>query len=117
MHGTILVYGNDEMLLTTRRMVFEQADYFVFTADSLSNAALVLMNHQIDVFVLCQTLNEEERGAVLETALTLQPEIKSAVLSFDGRDIMTDGVYVHRGLNGPPALLEAIGEMMREKTP
>jgi hypothetical protein len=41
MHGIILVYGNDEMLVATRRMLFEQAGHTVFTADSLSNAALV----------------------------------------------------------------------------
>ena len=74
MQGTILVYGNDEMLLITRRMVFEKAGYRVFTANSLSNAALVLMNHQIDVLILCQTLSDDERRAVLETAHTLQPQ-------------------------------------------
>jgi hypothetical protein len=116
MHGTILVYGNDEMLVATRRMLFEQAGYTVFTADSLSNAALVLMNHQIDVQVLCQTLSDEERRAVLETAHTLQPKIKCAVMSFDGHDVVMDGVYVHRALNGPPALLTAIGQMLQEKT-
>jgi hypothetical protein len=74
MHGTILIFGTDEMLVATRRMIFEQAGYTVFTADSLSNAALVLMNHQIDVLILCQTLSDDERRAVLETAHTLQPQ-------------------------------------------
>jgi DNA-binding NtrC family response regulator len=116
MHGTILVYGNDEMLVATRRLIFEKADYRVFTADSLSNAMLVLMNHQIDVLVLCQNLSDEERGAVLETAPTLQPEIRFAVLSFDGHDVVTDGVLIHRGLDGPPSLLTAIGRMLGQKT-
>jgi hypothetical protein len=116
MHGTILVYGNDEMLVAARRLIFEKADYKVFTADSLSSAMLVLMNHQIDVLVLCQTLSDEERGAVLETAPTLQPEIRFAVLSFDGHDVVTDGVLIHRGLDGPPSLLTAIGRMLGQKT-
>jgi hypothetical protein len=37
------------MLVATRRMIFEKAGYTVFTADSLSNAMLVLMNRHIDV--------------------------------------------------------------------
>jgi len=116
MHGTILVYGNDEMLAATRRMIFVQAGHTVFTADSLSNAALVLMNHQIDVLILCQTLSGQERHAVLETAHTLQPKIKCAAFSFDGHDVLRDGVYIHRPLIGPPALLAAIGQMLQEKT-
>jgi hypothetical protein len=116
MHGTILIYGNDEMLVATRRMIFEKAGYTVFTADSLSNSMLVLMNRHIDVFVLCQTLSDEERCAVLEAAPTLQPEIRFAVLSFDGRDVVTDGVLIHRGLDGPPSLLIAIGRMLGQKS-
>jgi DNA-binding NtrC family response regulator len=116
MHGTILVYGNDVMLLTTRRMIFEKEGYTVSAADSLSNAALVLINHQIDVLVLCQSLSDEERRAVLETAHTFQPEIKVAALSFDGREVLMEGVSVHRALDGPPSLLAAIGQMLQEKT-
>lgn len=116
MKGTIFLYGNDVMLLTTRRMIFEKAGYTVFIAESLSSAMLVLMDHQIDVFVLCQTLSDEERGAVLETAPTLQPGIRFAVLSFDGCDVVTDDVLIYRGLNGPPSLLAAIGQMLGRKT-
>lgn len=103
MQGAIFVYGNDLMLLTTRRMIFERAGYTVFTAETLPNAALVLMNYQIDVFVLCQSLGEEEGRAVLETARTLQPAIKTVSLSFDG-DIP--------GLHQPRSLLEAIAQML-----
>ena len=116
MQDAIFIYGIDAMLLTTRRMIFEKAGFTVFTAESLSNAALVLMDHRIDIFVLCQSLSDGERHAVIETAHTLQPDIKVAALSFDGSDIVTDGVYVHRGLNGPPSLLAVIGRMLEEKT-
>ena len=111
-----LVYGNDEMLVTTRRLIFEQAGYTVFTAESLSVAAFALINHQIDVLVLCQTLSDEERGTVLETAHALKPKTRCADLSFDGRDVVTDGVFVHRGLNGPPALLDVIRKILHQTT-
>ena len=112
MHGTILVYGNDEMLVTTRRLIFEQAGCEVFTAYSLSNAALALMNHQIDVLVLCQTLSDHERSAVLETAHTLQPKIKYVSLSLGGMN----GVYTQQWSMNPPALLAAIDQVLQEKT-
>jgi hypothetical protein len=76
----------------------------------------VLMTHQIDVLILCQTLSDEERVAVLETANALKPKTRCAALSFDGRDVVTDGVLIHRGLDGPPSLLTAIGRMLGQKT-
>ena len=109
MQATILISGNDAMLLTTRRMIFEQPGYTVFTTDSVSNARLVLMNHQIDVLVLCQSLDDNDRASILRVAHLLQPEIKCASLSFDGREVAIDDAETHRGLSGPPSLLAAIG--------
>jgi DNA-binding NtrC family response regulator len=116
MHGTILVYGNDEMLLSTRKIIFERAGYTVFTAASVPNAMLVLMNHEIDVLVLCQSVDDCERRSILETARTLQPKIKCVSLSLGGNDIAMDGVYNQHWSMNPPALLAAIGQMLLEKT-
>jgi hypothetical protein len=116
MQATILISGNDAMLLTTRRMIFEQAGYSVFTTDSVSNARLVLMNHQIDVLVLCQSLDDNDRASILRVAHLLQPEIKCASLSFDGREVAIDDAETYRGLNGPPSLLAAIGQMLQQRT-
>jgi DNA-binding response OmpR family regulator len=79
-HGTILVYGNDEILVMTRGLILGNAEYEVFTAQTFGNAMLVLMNYQIDLVVLCQSLKDEERRGVLETARALQPEIKCVAL-------------------------------------
>jgi hypothetical protein len=116
MQATILISGNDAMLLTTRRMIFEQAGYTVFTTDSVSNARLVLMNHQIDVLVLCQSLDDNDRASILRVAHLLQPEIKCASLSFDGREVAIDDAETHRGLSGPPSLLAAIGQILQQST-
>ena len=80
MHRTILIFGNDEMLLMTRSLTPEHAGYHVLTAQSFQNAMLALMNHPIDLLLLCQSLNEDERRGILETAHTLQPDIKCASL-------------------------------------
>jgi hypothetical protein len=115
MYGTIFVYGNDAMLVTTRRLIFEKAGYTVFTALGFSNAMLVLMNHQINVFLLCQSLSDEERRGILETAHTLQPGIKCALLGFEGREVAMDGADVRQRLDGPATLLAAIGKMLTQQ--
>jgi hypothetical protein len=49
MHGSILVYGNDEILLMTRSLILGKAGYEVFTAQTFGNAMLVLMNQRLDM--------------------------------------------------------------------
>jgi two-component SAPR family response regulator len=115
MHGSILVYGNEEMLVTTRCLILEKVGYRVFSAQTFGNAMLVLMNHQIDIVVLCQSLKDEERRGILETARALQPEIKCAVLDFEEREFKLNGVDLIQGLEGPTALLSAIGKLLTQK--
>lgn len=117
MQGTILVYGNDEMLVATRGLILERAGYRVFTAHEFGNAMLVLMNHQIDVCVLCQSLTDEERRGILETAHALQPEIKCAVLDFEEREDPIEGVDLIRGLARPSTLLNAAGKLITQRAP
>jgi DNA-binding response OmpR family regulator len=115
MQGTILIFGNDEMLLVTRSLILEQAGYTVFTAQTFANAMLALMNHQIDVLVLCQSLNQEERRGILETAHALQADIKCAALTYTGPDLEVDDVGVCQRLDGPRGLLLAIGKMLTKE--
>jgi DNA-binding response OmpR family regulator len=117
MHGTILVYGNEPVLVTTRGLILEKAGYKVFTAQAFGNAMLVLMHHQIDACVLCQSLTDEERRGILETARALQPEIKCAVLDFAESEVAIEGVDLIRGLVGPSTLLNAVGTLLTQKEP
>ena len=115
MHGTILVYGNEPMLVTTRGLILEKVGYKVFTAQAFGNAMLVLMHHQIDACVLCQSLTDDERRGILETARALQPEIKCAVLDFAESVVAPDGVDLIRGLAGPSTLLSAVGKILTQR--
>jgi DNA-binding response OmpR family regulator len=117
MHGTILVYGNEPVLLTTRGLILEKAGYKVFTAQAFGNAMLVLMHHQIDACVLCQSLTDEERRGILEMAHALQPEIKCAVLDFAESEVAIEGVDLIRGLVGPSTLLNAVAKLLTQKEP
>jgi hypothetical protein len=101
--------------VTTRCLILEKADYRVFPAQTFGNAMLVLINHQIDIVVLCQSLKDEERRGILETARALQPEIKCAVLNFEELEGKLNGVDLIQGLEGPTALLSAIGKLLTQR--
>ena len=116
MQGTILVFSNDQMLLMTRRMLFENAGYTVFTAESVSNVMLVLMNHEIDILLLCQSVQLHERERVLEIARALQPKAKCASLGLgDGTAVY--GVHTLECFMNPPALLAVIEKIITQKEP
>jgi hypothetical protein len=117
MHGTILVYGNDEILVMTRCLILGKAGYEVFTAQTFGNATLVLMNHQIDIVILCQSLKGEDRRRIWETGYALQPEIKWVILDFEELESGVEGVDFIRGLAGPSTLLNSIGKILMEKVP
>jgi hypothetical protein len=100
MHGAILIYGNEPMLVTTRGLILEKAGYTVLTSTAFAGAMLTLMTQQVDVLLLCQRLADEERRGILETSLALQPEIKCAVLDFAECEDTIEGVDLIRGLGG-----------------
>jgi hypothetical protein len=114
-HGTILVYGNDSMLVATRRLIFSKAGYNVLTAAEFADAMLMLVNQPIDLLVLCQSLTDEERRGILETAHSINPEIKTAVLRYEGLDLPVESGEIVEGLEGPVSLLEAIGRILHQK--
>jgi hypothetical protein len=112
MQGTILIYGNDSMLVKTRGWLLERAGYRVFTAAEFSAAMLVLMNQQIDVLLLCQSLSDEERRGILETARASRPYTKCTIFGYDGREVAVDGADVVEKVEGPSTLIGAIGRIL-----
>jgi len=115
MQGAILVYGNDEMLVVTRSLILEKTGYRVFTAQTFSNAMLVLMNHKIDLCILCHSLKDEERRGIVETAHALQPETRCALIDLAECQVEIEGVDHIRGLAKPAILLEAVGKILTQK--
>jgi DNA-binding NtrC family response regulator len=75
------------MLVTTRQLILEKAGYQVFSATTFASALLALVNERINVLLLCQSLPEYDRRAILETAHAIKPQIKSLVFGFDGREV------------------------------
>jgi DNA-binding NtrC family response regulator len=79
----ILIFGHDELLLDTRRLILKNAGFQVWTASNATLAIQILDLQQIDIFILCQTLSGRESEAVLKSAHKLRPELKNIVLSID----------------------------------
>jgi DNA-binding NtrC family response regulator len=114
MHSSILIYGNEPILLKTRGHILEKAGYKVLTSRAFAGAMLTLMTQQVDVCVLCQSLTDEERRRFLQTTNALQPEIKCAVLDFEeGEDPVVE-VDLIRGLAAPTTLLNAVGKLLTQ---
>ena len=82
---TILIYGNDDILVTTRRLILERAGHRLFTT-CFADAMLVLMTEPVEILLLCQSLKAEDRRGIVETAHAVRPDMKCTVLGVDGPD-------------------------------
>jgi DNA-binding response OmpR family regulator len=117
MNGTILIYGNEEMLVTTRQLILEEAGYQVLSATKFDSALVALVNERIDVLLLCQSLYEVERRSILETARAIKPDVMSVVFGFDGREVELNGGGTFERLDGPGALVNSIGRILHNESP
>jgi DNA-binding response OmpR family regulator len=113
MNETILVYGNEPMLMVTLGLILEEAGHRVFAATTFANALLALVNRRINVLLLDQSLTEVERRSILRTARAIKPDVKIVVFGFDGReDELTGGVTFER-LDGPDTTCETISRIVQ----
>jgi hypothetical protein len=117
-NGTILVYGNDEMLGTTRKLILDKAGYQVFSETNFASALAVLVNQGVNVLLLCQSLTEEERRGILETGRAIQPEIKCVTFGYDRLEIVFEnGESAFKTPNGPASLIKTIDRLLHSGSP
>jgi hypothetical protein len=73
-----------------------------------------LVTERINGLLLCQSLNEQERSGIIETARVIKPKIKCVTFGPDGREVELDrGAAVER-LDGPATLVKTIARMLRQ---
>jgi hypothetical protein len=112
LRSKILLYGNDGLLLMTRRLILEKAGYQPIAVSNYAETKSLLMNERVEVFVLCQSLSNDERASVLEFARSVQPGIKVIVQRFTGDDMaLSDGHFLG-GIRGPKSLLAAVEKLL-----
>jgi DNA-binding NtrC family response regulator len=83
MHAKVLVYSNDAILLMTRRLLLETVGFRVFTTLELSDAIDLVMNQDIALLILCQSLQAHERLGVLATVRATHPGTKILMMRLD----------------------------------
>jgi CheY-like chemotaxis protein len=116
MYGTILVYGNEVLLVKTRHLILEKAGYQVFSATDFADAANVLVNQRIDLVLLCQSLSDTKRRDFLEQARAITPDLKCAAFGHDGREVELEGTGVSEKVDGPRGLLKATGKLLIQRS-
>ncbi|HEX3967785.1 MAG TPA: hypothetical protein VHW70_07460 [Edaphobacter sp.] len=116
MQEKLLIYGNDSMLLTTRRIILEKAGYEVVTVAAFSEAMMLLVSRPFDLLILCQSLTQEERRGMLESATAIDPNLKCAVLQFTGSHTKIANEETVEGLRGPTNLIESIRRMLAPRS-
>jgi DNA-binding NtrC family response regulator len=115
MFDKVLVYGNDPILIMTRRLVLEKAGFRVFTSMKYEDTVQMMVNQQLDLLILCQTLKTNERLGVLATSRRVYPPMKTVIMSptEESPSLAVSREQIVEPLHGPETLLAVITRMLK----
>lgn len=110
---SILIFGCDPLLLTTRKWVLRSSGHRVWTAASPLEVAHILSTEAISALILCHTLSLEERRRGLVLAVQGQapgkPRVKTLILTAGiSPEPLPFLAEVVDAMEGPARLLEAV---------
>ena len=77
----VLLYGNDETLLTTRSWILTKSGFLVDRATSADEVERKVAEHRPEVLILCHTLSSEECRRVGQIATQSQLLMRTLVLA------------------------------------
>ena len=111
---SILLYGWDERLLETRRLVLERAGFQVWTVKSLADAEKLIAAHPPALLLLCHSLSVRDCEKALEMAHLLLPTMKCLVLTA-GTPVckLSEGDEVYSAFEGPGNLVAMIERLLK----
>ena len=110
MYPSVILCGNDTTLLSTRKLVLEQAGLSVQTVlgvDALRGAAGVLL-------VLCYTLSEVERVTAIEQYRSRFPRTKILILGGHARAFPSECCKTLPDYPGPQLFLQRVSQLVAE---
>ena len=107
----ILIYGQDRLLLETRRWVLERAGFQVSTTTELTDVEQIATIQHIDLFILCHTLSSEQLKRAFALAHALRPKRQILVLAEPNTPPSAEGHQVLSGLTDPLTLIAAVQRM------
>jgi DNA-binding NtrC family response regulator len=112
---SVLVYGRDEFLLTSRAMLLEREGYRVYLALDRETFTRLLRDAQVSILILCHTLREADCLAALDAAAKMRPGIKSLVLTHRDHQFGEQQVSaVIKGLLEPRLLISETAKLTDE---
>ena len=79
--ASVLLLGQDEQLLQTRRWVLESAGLQVYTATHFLALNRALADHQVDLLILCHSLTTEECDRAIAIVEAHPPKLKILALT------------------------------------
>ena len=115
---SILLFGHDPILLQTRRLVLEQAGYWVTQTTELSRLVCLVSLEQVNLLVLCHTLSMEECGRAAALVQTRWPQVQTVtLLAGDAGCRLTASSDQVDSREGPKRLVDTIAGLIRFKAP
>lgn len=113
MHDRVLIYGRDTTLLMTRELILRRAGLDVCRTTDHTAATRILAAQPVHLLILCHTLRESERNAILSIAHSLQKDLKTLLLVANpSRYTAGDKDATLSTLDGPQTLLAAVCKLI-----
>lgn len=108
----ILCFGNDEILLKTRRWILQQ-DFRVDAVSDLAAFALLVDRHRLDLVIFCQTLPLAEYQQAIDLLQTRAPGTKVLNLVTATQAVERIGLgHFFDPSNGPRAFVACVVTML-----
>jgi DNA-binding NtrC family response regulator len=108
MLSNILVFGSDDVLLNTRRMILEKAGFEALTTSQISDAERIMKEHNVALLVVCSSVENKDVSQVLQAASTVRPNIKTLVVNHGAPIDARSKTESIDGFRGPSAFLTAV---------
>jgi DNA-binding NtrC family response regulator len=112
MSSKVLVFGTDEVLLTTRRLILEKIGFQVQTAGQLSDATRIMKECDLTLLVICSSTDQHDVARFLDAANSLKPSIKTILIERSLVANPKSKAEVIDGLRGPEAFLTAVNKVV-----
>ena len=120
--SAILLYGHNELLLRTRRLVLEWAGYEISVAQELRQVSRLLDREHVDLIVLCYSLSRTEcaiAGLVAKNRSEVPTLLMTECGEMGNRDCgmreVADACF--DSMLGPEALVGKVDALLRIERP
>jgi DNA-binding response OmpR family regulator len=118
--SAILLYGHDELLLWTRRLVFEWAGYEVSVAQELQQVSQLLDREDVGLIVLCYSLSRAECAELIAASRSEVPTLLITECGEMGNrdcDVKEVADAWFDSILGPEALVRKVDAILHIKRP